>query len=229
MVNIAVPSTADDVATTGFALIPNVLDADLPAPPVMAGIPRAGLRNLLDRFPEIRTLACTPAIRRLVEPILGSEAFAVNATLFDKTPEVNWKVPWHQDLTIAVQRRIDAPGFGPWSVKDGVPHVQPPVAVLENMLAVRIHLDHCGEDNGPLRVIPGSHRCGRLNDAQIQSMRNATPSISLPVDRGGVLLMRPLLLHASSAASSPARRRVIHIEFACGTLPAGLKWYYAAT
>jgi ectoine hydroxylase-related dioxygenase (phytanoyl-CoA dioxygenase family) len=145
--------------------------------------------------------------------------------LFDKPPEANWKVPWHQDLTIAVKEKRDTPGFGPWSIKAGVLHVQPPVAVLETMLAVRIHLDDCDESNGPLRVIPGSHLLGRLSTEQIREM-SAPPAVSCTVEAGGALLMRPLLLHASSASRSPLHRRVIHIEFASCDLPGELEWLF---
>ena len=179
---------------------------------------------MLDLVPAVRKLAEAPTIRELVDPILGKGAFAVRGILFDKTPAANWKVPWHQDLTIAVQSKSDIPGFRTWTVKDGVPHVQPPTEVLENMLAVRIHLDDCAESNGPLRVIPGSHSKGRLSARQIKSIQELTSCKSCPVGRGGVLLMRPLLLHASSVASSPNHRRVIHLEFASCRLPSGLRW-----
>lgn len=73
--------------------------------------------------------------------------------MFDKASDANWNLAWHQDVTIAVQRQMDVPGFGPWSVKDGIVHVQPPEEVLNAMVAIRVHLDPCGADNGPLRVI----------------------------------------------------------------------------
>ena len=119
-----------------------------------------------------------------------------------------------------MQERIDVPGFGPWSIKSGVPHVQPPVEVLEQMVAVRLHLDDCGEENGPVRVLPGSHRLGRM----VNPPWGVPSGVSCVVPRGGVLLMRPLLWHASSPAASPAHRRVVHIEFAAMPLPGGLKW-----
>jgi ectoine hydroxylase-related dioxygenase (phytanoyl-CoA dioxygenase family) len=138
--------------------------------------------------------------------------------------EANWKVPWHQDLTIEVRERIDMPGFGPWSVKGGVAHVQPPVSLLEQMLAVRIHLDDSTAENGPLRVIPGSHRAGRLTVEEMLELREKHGEVALSVARGGVILMRPLLAHASSAAERPTNRRVVHLEFAAGELPGGLRW-----
>jgi len=190
----------------------------------MSQPPERGIRNLLDRVPSVRDLAELDPIRALVERVLGGNAFASRAILFDKTPTTNWKVPWHQDLTISVEARLDVAGFGPWTVKEGVVHVQPPVAILESMLAVCIHLDDCGEDNGPIRVIPGSHRRGRLTMEQVQTAQSESPIFSCPVASGGVLLMRPLLLHASSAAVSPVHRRVIHIEFGSTELPGGLRY-----
>lgn len=185
---------------------------------------KGGVRNLLG-LPSVSQVANSLSIRSLVEPVLGESAFPVRATLFDKTPGANWKVPWHQDLSIAVQARIDVDGFGPWSIKAGVVHVQPPASVLETMLAVRIHLEDCGEENGPLRVIPGSHQQGRLSAEQVQTIVGMATSVNCPVRCGGALLLRPLLLHASSASTSPMHRRVIHVDFASTELPAGLKWF----
>ena len=224
----------EQIAANGFAIVPNFLGTDETASlldavkaanegRMIAG--RGGLRNLLDRVPKVREFAESSGIRNLVEPILGQHAFAARGILFDKTPEVNWKVPWHQDLTIAVENKIEATGFGPWTVKDGVQHVQPPTEILESMLAVRVHLDECSEENGPLRLIPGSHSKGRLSAEQIHLIQAAASSVSCTVGQGGVLLMRPLLLHASSAAMSPNHRRVIHLEFASCNLPSGLRWY----
>lgn len=189
---------------------------------------RAGvyaMRNLLDLVPEVRALAALPEIRAVIEPILGRDAFAVRGILFDKTPEANWKVPWHQDLSIAVKELVETPGYGPWSEKAGVPHVQPPMSVLENMITLRLSLDDCGEDNAPLRVIPGSHLHGRLDPASIEKLRGETAPVNCTLPAGSALLMRPLLLHASSAANTPARRRVVHIEWAAQALPNGLRWY----
>jgi ectoine hydroxylase-related dioxygenase (phytanoyl-CoA dioxygenase family) len=126
------------------------------------------MRNLLERVPLVRQLCEQTPIRSLVEPILGVNCFPVRGILFDKISGANWKVPWHQDLTIAVREKHETEGFGPWSVKDGVVHVQPPVRVLENMLTMRLHLDDCDEGNGPLRVLPGSHCSGKLDAIQSQ-------------------------------------------------------------
>lgn len=211
----------------GFLLVPEaVAEADLE--PLLSELARLAdqegvrmrgaeafaVRNVLDLLPSARLLVESPGFRCLVEPVLGADALAVKATLFDKTPDANWHVGWHQDLTIALPERRELPGFRSWSVKAGVPHVQPPAEVLERMLAVRLHLDPCGEENGALRVIPGSHGHGRLESEDIQRWIAGGTAVTVPSPRGGALLMRPLLLHASSRATAPAHRRVLHVEFA---------------
>lgn len=182
------------------------------------------IRNLLE-VQAVRDLVAHPQVACLVEAVLGPNAFAVRGILFDKTPEANWKVVWHQDLSIAVQEKREVPGFGPWSVKAGVTHVQPPVEVLERMVTVRLHLDECGPDNGALKVLPGSHAAGRLAAEDIERARQETAEVLCPVPSGGALLMRPLMLHASAPANSPRHRRVVHLEFAAEELPGGLNWY----
>lgn len=182
------------------------------------------VRNLLQRSGETRDFASSKEIRGLVEPILGKQAFPARALLFDKTPQANWKVTWHQDLAITVRTKIEQPGFSGWSQKAGLFHVQPPQEILEQMLTVRVHLDDCPASNGALRVIPGSHSKGRLNSSEIQAHTGTGRAVHCNVGPGGALLMRPLLLHSSSASVSPAHRRVIHIEFAACQLPGGLEW-----
>lgn len=183
------------------------------------------VRNLLAMVPEVRELARADSIRRLIDPVLGRGARVVRGILFDKTLDANWKVAWHQDLSIAVKRRAHTEGFGPWSFKAGVQHVQPPTHVLEQMLTVRLHLDHCGPENGPLNVLPGSHAHGVLSPAAIRRLCDNGAPVPCHVPAGGALLMRPLLLHASSSARTPGHRRVIHLEFADSELPGGLEWF----
>jgi hypothetical protein len=183
------------------------------------------LRNLLE-IPAVRDLARNGRIRGLVVPILGPDAIAVKGTFFDKIADANWNVPYHQDLTVAVKSRVDAPDYGRWSVKGGVVQVQAPASVLENMLAVRIHLDDCGRSNGPLRVLGGTHLVGRCSSGDIDRLRSSTAETILEALTGDVILMRPLLLHASSAAQTPGHRRVIHLEFANAALPGGVEWNY---
>ncbi len=228
------------VETSGFATVENVVDraaiASLidqldPGTQSQSTLDRNGhafaMRNLLRDHAIVRDLANSSSMRSLIDPILGPDAIAVRGILFDKTPGANWKVPWHQDLSIAVMKQIDLSGYGPWSVKAGVPHVQPPVEILQRMLTVRLHLDDCGLENGPLLVLPGSHVHGILNGEQVDRFRREGTSVPATVARGGAVLMRPLLLHASHAATSPGHRRVIHIEYAGAKLPAGLEWFIA--
>jgi ectoine hydroxylase-related dioxygenase (phytanoyl-CoA dioxygenase family) len=180
-------------------------------------------RNLLS-IQSIQALATSSSVREIMEAILGPECFAVRGIFFNKTRTSNWKVAWHQDLTIAVRERENVEGFGPWTMKAGVLHVQPPCDVMAGMLAIRLHLDESGCDNGPLRVIAGSHNAGRLSGERIRTW-SKEESVTCTVPRGGALVMRPLLLHASSASAIPKSRRVIHLEFAAAELPQGLNWY----
>ena len=182
------------------------------------------IRDLFNVLPEARRLAESDAVRSLVERVLHPNAFVVRGLLFDKTRDANWKVAWHQDLTIAVQQRVHVPGYGPWSIKGGRTHVLAPVGLLSRMLTVRLHLDDCVDGNGPLRVLPGSHLHGKLNSADIREWRAHVPAALCAVRRRGALLMRPLLLHASSPSLNPSHRRVIHLEFAAENLPGGLHW-----
>lgn len=186
-----------------------------------------GVRNLFQLVPAVRELARAPEIRELIEPVLGKECFAVRAILFDKIAPANWKVGWHQDKFIAVRQRIDVDGFGPWSQKAGVWQVIPPVAILKRMVALRIHLDDCLAENGPLRVLPGTHRLGWL-DGRVADSLAEIEEVVCEAPAGGVLAMRPLLLHASSPAASPSHRRVIHVEFAADELPGRLQWHERA-
>jgi ectoine hydroxylase-related dioxygenase (phytanoyl-CoA dioxygenase family) len=181
-----------------------------------------GVRNLLD-LRAISQLARSEAMRNLARPVLGDNCFAVRGLLFNKTEETNWKVAWHQDCVIAVARRSEILGWGPWSIKAGVHYVRPASDVMSRMLAVRIHLDDCNADNGPLRVVPGSHRDGFLSDRQIQDWPKSG-AVTCIASRGDAILMRPLLLHGSSPATVPCSRRVIHLEFAAEELPNGVEW-----
>jgi ectoine hydroxylase-related dioxygenase (phytanoyl-CoA dioxygenase family) len=186
---------------------------------------RGGSRNILQRAPAVLRILSHPVLSSIVRSALGPGAFAVKGILFDKHPGANWKVPWHQDLTVAVQQQADVEGYGPWSIKAGVVHVQPPVQVLERMVALRIHLDDCGDTNGALRVLAGSHRHGQIAGQSIRAAQQRYPEVTCPVTRGGILVMRPLLMHASSSAGTARRRRVLHLEFAACELASRLTWF----
>ena len=184
-----------------------------------------GVRNLLNVAPVVKEFAASDVVRKLVEPIAGEKARVVRAIFFDKTPEANWKVPFHQDLTIAVREQKDVEGFSAWTRKADIFHVQPPATLLENIVSLRVHLDDTDESNGALRVVVGSHRFGRLSAAQIQKMKVKGKTVTCRVGKGGAMLMRPLLLHASSAATNALHRRVLHFEFSSVELLEGLEWF----
>ena len=217
------------LASRGVELVPAVLAADETAAwrERLGAVSSAGRRRLLAE-PEVAAFAASARLLALVRPHLNDEPRAVRAIFFDKTPDANWLVPWHQDLTLAVRERADVPGFGPWSVKDGVPHVQPPAEWLARMVTLRLHLDDAGASNGALRVIPGSHRHGRLAPGEVSALRQAGSEVTCEARAGDGLLMRPLLLHASARSASPAHRRVLHIEYAGFSLPPPLAWHEAA-
>ena len=179
------------IAERGWAITPPIVDESTithlrAAVAPLAVDRRGGARNLLD-LSEIRALANSVLVRLLAVVVLGSDCFATRALLFDKRPDANWKVVWHQDLTVAARARADVAGYGPWTEKAGVPHVQPPISVLETMLAIRIHLDPCGIENGPVRVIERSHRLGRLSGEAIEALRRDLPEANCLVEQGGVL------------------------------------------
>lgn len=218
---------ASSLDNHGFAIVPNVLDAS--ACHAMASLlgdaTGAGTRGMLSN-PKVAEFAKS-SLAELVRPHLSCCPMPVRGIYFDKRPDTNWLVPWHQDLTLALKKQVELTEFGPWSVKEGVPHVQPPMKLLEQMLTVRLHLDDTDSSNGALRVLSGTHRLGRLSAEAIQSCRETHEEVLCEAKAGDVLLMRPLLLHASSRSSSAGRRRVLHIEFAGFPLPAPLEWHEA--
>jgi len=180
------------------------------------------IRNLLGEIPEIKNLIQTSNFRDIVSQLPGGKYFVTKAIYFDKPEHSNWSVAWHQDKTISVDRRMTINGFGPWTLKQGLQSVQPTLEYLQNICAIRIHLDDCDETNGALKVVPGSHIKGIIPDAEYFDY---TPSSKIvEVKRGGVMLMKPLLLHSSHKSISTNNRRVIHLEFSSMELPAGLQW-----
>jgi ectoine hydroxylase-related dioxygenase (phytanoyl-CoA dioxygenase family) len=145
---------------------------------------------------------------------LGATAIPFKATLFEKNPDANWLISWHQDTALPVSDRHDAVGWGPWSKKSGVTYAHAPARALEQVIALRVHLDDSTADNGPLRVLPGSHTRGVLSDSQILELSRRMTPVQCAVPAGGVIAMRPLLVHASSKATTEAPRRVLHLEYA---------------
>lgn len=183
-----------------------------------------GMRHLLSRCAPVRKFARSEVLSEIACSILGADAKPVRAILFDKTPASNWYVTWHQDITISVKERIDVADYGPWSIKDGIVHVQPPADILEKMVSLRVHLDACSTDNGAIKFIPGSHNVGILAAPELAWWRDNHAAISYPAERGDIIVMRPLIFHSSSTSQTPDHRRVLHIEYAGVDLPSGLEW-----
>ncbi|MFC4310503.1 phytanoyl-CoA dioxygenase family protein [Steroidobacter flavus] len=214
----------------GFAVVEGVIErshAEMLAHDIDAqlpDVPAAGFRGLTQLVPSVRTLAQSPELRALVETGLSANARLVRSIYFNKSQETNWQVAWHQDLAIAVQRRVEIQGFVTWSSKDGVPHVQPPAHILDRMLTVRLHLDPADESNGALWVVPESHCLGRLPAGDAAGVAERMGKHLCAVNIGDAMLFKPLLLHASRKATSSQARRVIHLEFADVELPAPLQW-----
>jgi len=216
---------ASHLDTHGFVIVPNVLDeyACQALASLLGDANGAGTRGML-RIREVAALAQS-LLADLVRPHLPLSPRPVRGIYFDKRPGTNWLVAWHQDLTLALTEQVEVPAFGPWSIKEGVPHVQPPMMMLEQMLAVRLHLDDTDADNGALRVLSGTHRLGRLSPDAIKGCRETCNEVLCEAKAGDALVMRPLLLHASSRSTSARRRRVLHIEFAGFALPEPLEWH----
>lgn len=185
---------------------------------------RAGsacVRQLRRRSRIFDELCVSEPLRSLLPEALRP----VRSILFDKTPAENWPVAWHQDLSSAVAGEREVPGYGPWSIKERVPHVQPPVSLLRNLVAIRLHLDDTPASNGALRVLPGSHRHGRIAAEDLAAWDKAAATVC-ECRAGDALLMSPLLLHSSPRSVDPARRRVIHFEYARPRdLHPALRWH----
>lgn len=196
----------DAVPTDGFARVAGVATrAECRELSHKLGeVEKAGKRGLLPE-PVVAALAHSEKFRALVRPFLTGEPVPVRAIFFDKTADKNWLVPWHQDLNIAVAEKHEVPGWGPWSVKDGLPHVRPPAEQLADMLTVRLHLDDCDADNGALLVLPGTHANGILKDESVASAKSSGAPVLCSMPAGDALLMRPLLLHASGKSVSERR------------------------
>jgi ectoine hydroxylase-related dioxygenase (phytanoyl-CoA dioxygenase family) len=203
----------------GFAILPRVLgnkEIERLLERISGAAPRrsrAGIRHVL-RLSPVAELAQQPSVIERARAVLGPSAFPYRATLFDKSPNSNWLVVWHQDTALPLREHRETAGWGPWSVKEGIAYAHAPTAALTQILALRIHLDHSTTQNGPLRVLPGTHTLGVLNDDSVHELSTKMPQVECIVPAGGVLAMRPLLIHCSSKSQVEADRRVLHIEYA---------------
>lgn len=202
----------------GYAVREAVLSAAecgtlLNALSAMVDIDRAGVRNLMS-IEVVAETANDVWLLALVKELAGQNLIPYKAILFNKTGKANWLVAWHQDTALPLEQDVMADGWGPSSVKDGVAFSHAPAKVLNEILALRIHLDPSTSTNGPLRVIPGSHRDRISDDVAFRELVDKGPRVEVTVDRGGVIAMRPLLIHASSKCLRDEPRRVLHIEYA---------------
>ncbi|TCU52238.1 phytanoyl-CoA dioxygenase PhyH [Novosphingobium sp. PhB57] len=227
--DLAAPRAADlalDLARDGACLCPGG------ALPILKD-----LQDVLAKWPDGRAgsrIAGDPELAEILSPGGPIGAIVarhrsrpgkpVRAVLFDKNDRADWSLGWHQDRTIALRSRAEAPGFGPWTVKQGIDHVEPPFAVIEAMMTLRIHLDPVDEDNASLLVALGSHRLGRIAVDRIGAVVDEAPIHACLAEPGDVWLYRTPILHASHAARPGRRRRVLQVDYAAGDLPAGLEW-----
>jgi ectoine hydroxylase-related dioxygenase (phytanoyl-CoA dioxygenase family) len=219
-------SWSNPIREDGFAIIPNVFAA-AEMDRLSKGIEqssttrsRAGVRHAL-RLTPVAEIAQDQCLLDIAREVLGAGAFPFHATLFEKTSDANWLVVWHQDTALPLCRKISIPGWGPWSLKEGVDYAHAPAEVLSQVLALRIHLDESTSDNGPLRVLPRTHSLGVLSDDQIHEISVRISPTECVAPKGSVLAMWPLLVHASSKSRGFEPRRVLHIEYAASSDIAG--------
>lgn len=189
---------------------------------------RYGVRDLMSKVPAIHELATSAPLLTVARDILGEAARPVRSVFFDKVPGANWNVAWHQDTSLALKAMHEVSGFGPWSEKQGVPHAEPPPEYLANTLTLRLHLDRADTQSGVLRVVPGTHRLGRVRSAELLAIVEQAQIVECNAQPGDLLLMNPLLFHSSRKATQPVHRRIVHIEYSAMALPAPLEWYELA-
>ncbi len=177
-------------------------------------------RNLFLFSPLLESLVRNSSFSLAAKEILGRQCFAVRAIFFNKIEKANWHVPWHQDIGIPIRERKDVPGFTAFTMKEGILHANAPTSVLQNLIILRLHLDSATATNGAMRLIPASHKSGRLSEPPPNHKQPVQPETKA----GEILRLRPLLFHSSAHSSSDTPRRVVHIEYAAHDLPGGLEW-----
>ena len=224
-----------DIEINGFAIIDNIYSeseieqillciesADKSKETFRKSTELFAIRQFLNEIPEIRSLIFNDNLKKKIEELFGKDYFVVKSIYFDKPETSNWYVSYHQDLTISVDKKVELTGFGPWTVKHNQFAVQAPLEILENICTVRIHLDDTDENNGALKVILGSHSKEIYRPETIDW--NIEKETICNVNKGGIMIMKPLILHSSGRTSNGKKRRVIHIEFSNKDLPVELQW-----
>ncbi|WP_264552183.1 phytanoyl-CoA dioxygenase family protein [Flavobacterium sp. N2038] len=180
------------------------------------------IRQFHKEVPETLDFIFNENLKEIIDSNFGKGYFITKSIYFDKPEKSNWFVAYHQDLTISVDKKIEAENFDNWTIKQNQFAVQPPVEILEDNFTIRIHIDKTTKDNGALKVINNSHSKGilRIENLDFESEKKTI----CEVEKGGIMIMKPLLFHASNKTTNNERRRVIHIEFSKQQLPAGLEW-----
>ena len=224
----------ENISSKGFTLIDDVFNAheiaailavinntDQSNPTFRKTEDLFAIRQFFKEIPEVKALVFNEKLQSIVKDLFGDGYFISKSIYFDKPKKSKWFVAWHQDLTISVDNKVALPDYGPWTLKPNQFAVQPPVDILKDNFTLRIHLDDTDEGNGALKVIPSSHsdilRTGEM-DFSVQQQSVCS------VSAGGMMIMRPLLMHASNRTTSNKQRRVIHIEFSRAALPEDIKW-----
>ncbi|WP_199118755.1 phytanoyl-CoA dioxygenase family protein [Pedobacter sp. ASV28] len=228
-------SFKDQIAENGFAIIEEIYSkeeidqivdqieqADQSKMTFRKSTDLFAIRQFLKEVPDSMVPIFNHKLKTLIYGIFGTGYFNVKSIYFDKPSTSNWYVPYHQDLTIAVDRNTDLVGFSSWTVKQQQFAVQPPLEILKNIFTIRIHLDNTNAENGALKVIPKSHL---KNIYRPETINWTTETeITCNVKAGGIMIMKPLLLHSSERTTNQRRRRVIHLEFSDSELPSGIEW-----
>ena len=225
----------EDILYKGFAIVDNVFtgeeindllliisQADTTKPTFRKTNDLFAIRQFLKEVPASADKIFTNKLNNIISELFGDEYFVVKSIYFDKPENSNWFVSYHQDITISLDKKINLDGFGPWTTKQDQFAVQPPVEILQDNFTIRIHLDDTNQDNGALKVIPASHLKGIYRPETIDWTVETETTCN--VKRGGVMFMKPLLLHASGRTTNNNKRRVLHIEFSRSELPGNLNW-----
>lgn len=223
------------ISNKGFAIVENVFSneeienlvsivssVDTSKPTFRRTNDLFAIRQFFKEIPIAIDAVFTSKFDKLLDASFGNEYFVVKSIYFDKPGSSNWFVSYHQDLTISVDKKLELAGYGPWTTKHEQFAVQPPLEILQDNFTARIHLDDTTEENGALRVVPGSHTKGIYRPETINW--NEEIETVCCVTRGSVMFMKPLLLHSSGRTTNNNKRRVIHIEFSRRSLPSPLQW-----
>jgi ectoine hydroxylase-related dioxygenase (phytanoyl-CoA dioxygenase family) len=225
----------EKILSDGFAVIDNVFtteeinsilqiisQVDTCKPTFRKTADLFAIRQFLKEVPETKVQIFTDRLNSIISQLFGDDYFVTKSIYFDKPEQSNWFVAYHQDLTISVDKKLDIEGFGPWTVKQNQFAVQPPLDILQSNFTIRIHLDDTDEHNGALKVVPKSHLKGIYRPETIDWTKETDAVCK--VRKGGIMIMRPLLLHASNRTTNNNKRRVIHLEFSNRSLPDILQW-----